>query len=182
MLPLEIVQICLAMIDDESDRIKFEQLYHEYEGLVLYRAKQLLSDFQLAEDAASLTFIDIAKNMKMVDQVKSPRTKALLMLVVEHKAIDLARKQKRDLSDCTDFSELEQRVAPERADYIVENMLDEALERLPWPYRQAILLRYANGYETREIATLLNYTVSKVEKLLSRGKQQLRQILKEMQS
>lgn len=57
MLPLEIVQICLAMIDDESDRIKFEQLYREYEGLVLYRAKQLLSDFQLAEDAASLTFI-----------------------------------------------------------------------------------------------------------------------------
>lgn len=180
MLPLEIVQICLAMIDDESDRIKFEQLYREYEGLVLYRAKQLLSDFQLAEDAASMTFVYVAKNMNKVEQAVSPRTKALLMLVLSHVAIDLARKQKREQSHCADFSELEQRMAPERTDHIAEDALDEALERLPWPYQQVILLRYANGYTTREVAALLGYTVSKVEKLLSRGKKQLRQILEEM--
>lgn len=35
----------LAMIDGEEEQHKFEQLYHTYESLLLYRAKQLLSDF-----------------------------------------------------------------------------------------------------------------------------------------
>ena len=60
----------LAMIDGEEEQHKFEQLYHTYEGLLLYRAKQLLSDFQLAEEAASTTFVYIAKNMNMVEQVE----------------------------------------------------------------------------------------------------------------
>ena len=85
----------LAMIDGEEEQHKFEQLYHAYEGLLLYRAKQLLSDFQLAEEAASTTFVYIAKNMNMVEQVESPRTKALLLQVLNHTAIDLARKQKK---------------------------------------------------------------------------------------
>ena len=170
----------LAMIDGEEEQHKFEQLYHTYEGLLLYRAKQLLSDFQLAEEAASTTFVYIAKNMNMVEQVESPRTKALLMQVLKHSVIDLARKQKREQSHRADFSEIEQYIAPEKTDAIAEHYLDEALERWPWPYQQVILLKYANGYNNKEIAALLGYTVSKVEKLLSRGKKKLRQLLEEV--
>ena len=102
------------------------------------------------------------------------------MQVLKHSVIDLARKQKRKQSHRADFSEIEQYIAPEKTDAIAEHYLDEALERLPWPYQQVILLKYANGYNNKEIAALLGYTVSKVEKLLSRGKKKLRQLLEEV--
>ncbi len=162
----------LAMIDGEEEQHKFEQLYHAYEGLLLYRAKQLLSDFQLAE-AASTTFVYIAKNINMVEQVESPRTKALLLQVLNHTAIDLARKQRREQSHRGDFAEIEQYVAPERTDAITEHYLDEALERLPWPYQQVILLKYANGYNNKEIAALLGYTVSKSRKIAEPGQKEI---------
>lgn len=174
------LSVFLPLIEGEAEQNKFEQLYEEYAGQLLHRAKQLLQDEMLAEEAASRTFVYIAKNMDKVEQAVSSRTQALLMLVLKHTAIDLARKRKRDYQHWADWSAMDNVEANERTDAIADAPLDEALERLPWPYQQVILLKYANGYNNREIAQLLNYTVSKVEKLLSRGKRQLRQLLEEV--
>lgn len=174
------LSVFLPLIEGEANQNKFEQLYEEYAGQLLHRAKQLLHDEILAEEAASRTFVYIAKNMDKVEQAVSPRTQALLMLVLKHTAIDLARKRQSEYKHWADFAIVENMTATERADAIADAPLDEALERLPWPYQQVILLKYANGYDNREIAQLLNYTVSKVEKLLSRGKRQLRQLLEEV--
>ena len=48
---------------------------------------------------------------------------------------------------------------------------------LPPPYRQAIFLRYYEGYEVREIAALLGRSPPLVSTHLKRGKEKLRQML-----
>lgn len=170
----------LAMINGEEDQKKFEQLYEKYYGLMLYQARQILNDNMLAEDAMSMAFFYIAKNMDRVEEVASSRTKALLMLVVKHTAIDLVRKRQKEYSRWADLTEVEDMAAKEQADSQIGDLLEEALQQLKWPYQQVIMLKYASGYNNKEIAQLLGYTVSNVEKIISRGKRKLRQLLEEV--
>lgn len=51
---------------------------------------------------------------------------------------------------------------------------------LPAQYKNVLLLKYADGYNNREISELLHYSVAKVEKLISRGKKQLHRLLEEV--
>ena len=77
---------------------------------------------------------------------------------------------------------VEELAAPDIESFTGSNLARVILQ-LPLPYQHAILLKYAQGYNTREIASILECTVSRVEKMLSRGKKQLRQLLdKEEQS
>lgn len=56
----------------------------------------------------------------------------------------------------------------------------DALSQLPARYRELILLRYANGYSTKEIAALLGMSQKNVQKVLWRAKKQLEQKLDEL--
>ena len=59
----------------------------------------------------------------------------------------------------------------------VDNPLARGMGALPAHYRQVLLLRYDNGYSSREIAAMLGMSLAAVRKQLTRGKQLLRQIL-----
>ncbi len=174
------LSIYLAMIEGEAAQDKFERLYHAYRDLMFYRAKQLLPEKMLAEDAVGTALLEIAQNMNKVDEVISPRTKALVMRILECTAIDLYRKWQRECSQNVPMDEIEQ--VADDADLIdwTGSALAKAILQLPLPYRQAILLKYAGGYSNKEIAALLGYTIDKVEKLMSRGKRKLRRLLEEV--
>ena len=57
----------------------------------------------------------------------------------------------------------------------------DAIERLPDEQKQIILLRYSEQYTNREIAALLGYTVTKVDKAISRARKQLEKLLEGVQ-
>ena len=52
-----------------------------------------------------------------------------------------------------------------------------AVQALPERYRQAVYLRYYEGYEPAEIGTLMGCTASQVSTYLYRGKAKLRKTL-----
>lgn len=58
-----------------------------------------------------------------------------------------------------------------------ERLLATAIERLPARQRSAIVLTYAEGMSNAEVAEMLGTSVSAVETLLVRGKQNLRRAL-----
>ena len=55
--------------------------------------------------------------------------------------------------------------------------LSDAMAQLPARYREMLLLRYDNGYSTREIAKLFGISPDAAQKLLWRSKQALQTIL-----
>ena len=55
--------------------------------------------------------------------------------------------------------------------------LDVPAAPLPEKYRQAVYLRYYEGYEPAEIGTLMGCTASQVSTYLYRGKAKLRNML-----
>lgn len=58
-----------------------------------------------------------------------------------------------------------------------EGSLLEQVQRLPPMYRQAIFLRYYEGYEVKEIARLLGRSPALVSTHLKRGKEKLKTML-----
>ena len=174
------LSIYLAVIEGGATQDKFEQLYYAYRNLMFYRAKQLLPEEQLAEDAVSIALLEIAQNMNKIDEAVSLRTKALVMRILECTAIDLYRKWQREQNHIVPIAEVEQLTDGTELSDWTGSVLAKTILKLPLPYRQAILLKYAGGYNNKEIAALLGYTIDKVEKLLSRAKRKLRQLLEEV--
>ena len=58
-----------------------------------------------------------------------------------------------------------------------DDFVSNEILKLPSPYKEVILLKYADGYNNREIAALLDLTVSNVNKIVTRGKRKLEQAL-----
>jgi RNA polymerase sigma-70 factor (ECF subfamily) len=115
----------------------------------------------------------------MVQNTLPERRKALIMRILENTAIDSYRKNKKN----TDY------IAPVVLDDTLELASDEdaedhnlvyAILKMPLQYRQIFYLKYAHGYNNKEIAQLLGITVSSIEKILSRGKKKLNGYLKEV--
>lgn len=85
----------LAMIDSDADKSKFEILYSEYKNLMYYTANRILRSSSDAEDVVHQAFLKV---IEILDTISSPRchkTRALLVTITEHKAIDLYREKQR---------------------------------------------------------------------------------------
>ncbi len=55
----------------------------------------------------------------------------------------------------------------------------KAILSLPGHYREALLMKYAQGYSTQEVAELLSTNEENVKKLIQRARKKLETILRE---
>lgn len=174
---MKLLALCLSMIEKAEDKHKFDQLYWAYKDLVHYCAMDKLHNEYLAEEAVSLTFEHIAKNMYKIGEAISPSTKRLIVTIAERTAINMYKKQQNEMSRIVNIEEIEPYMLGEyRED---DKAVTKAILKLPQHYRQPILLKYSLGYSTEETAAILNYSVAKTRKLITRGKKKLGQILQE---
>ena len=158
----------LAMIDSDADKSKFEILYSEYKNLMYYTANRILHNSSDAEDVVHQAFLKV---IEILDTISSPRchkTRALLVTITEHKAIDLYREKQR------------RNVLPLAEEYIGAAPA-AAIASLPPRYRSVLLLRYDCGYSNAEIANILDTTEPNVRKLIQRAKEKLSAALSGME-
>ena len=165
----------LAMIDSDADKSKFEILYSEYKNLMYYTANRILCNSSDTEDVVHQAFLKV---IEILDTISSPRchkTRALLVTITEHKAIDLYREKQR------------RNVLPLAEEYIgaapaaERDTLAAAIASLPPRYRSVLLLRYDCGYSNAEIANILDTTEPNVRKLIQRAKEKLSAALSGME-
>lgn len=164
--------IYLQMIEDDADRSKFEQLYTKYRKLMLYVANQMLHNPDDAEDAVHEAFLAIAKNIKKIRTSDCLQTRNLVVIITERKSIDLIKKR----SSWQSFEENENIVGvmPQMP---ADSGLAQAISELPAKAREILLLRYIDGYSTREIAEMLDMNLKAVQKSLERTRALLRKKL-----
>ena len=175
---MKLLQVCLALIEDGTERQKFEQMYWQYRNLMFHCAKKRLQDDQLAEDAVSMAFLSVAQYMSMVKEAVCSETKWLLVTMVDRAAINLYKKQQRIYDRTVPMDEVEHMTQESDADLVYS--VAEAIEKLPKLHQQIILLRYADGYTNRDIAAMLDFSVAKVDKIISRARKQLALLLEEV--
>lgn len=157
--------IYLAMIDSPDDQVKFERVYNKYRYLMLHVANQILQNHHDAEDAVHQAFISIIENLDKISEVNSPKTRSYIVIITERKAIDLLRKIHRQQS-----LELNEELAGVEIPFDMDNPIAEAIAKIPAQYREVLLLRFYNGFSSKEIASILNISDSGVRKLIGRAK------------
>lgn len=164
--------IYLQMIESDADRTKFEKIYLEYRDLMFYIANQILRNTYDAEDAVHQAFVSIAENIKKISEPVGTKTKAYVVIIVEHKAIDVYREKHRGVN-----LPLEEEICGITLDVVPDNAVASALAKLPIKYRNYILLKYVHGYTNPEIAELYGISYEGVHSLDRRVKAKLRELL-----
>ena len=162
--------VYLAMIPTEEGRNKFALLYWEYRDLMFYLALRILGSQQDAEDAVQEALLRITEIIEKIHDPVCPETKALVGMIVEGKALDLYRRRRRQGAEpLEDWAPAQAGRPPE--------LTAQAMARLPARQRTVLLLKYDRGLDNREIARVLDMTVSAVERTVSRAKARLREAL-----
>lgn len=180
MTQMHILNFCLAMIEDGDDQHKFEALYYKYKNRMYSKAFYILKDSQYAEDAVSMALCRIAAHIDKVEGVETARTEHFVMTIVQRVSFNILKKHKREKQHQIHFDDLENMGHEAREpNENFEEFLAGTMLKLASPYKEVLLLKYADGYDNREIAAILDLTLSNVNKIVTRGKQKLEKIIRE---
>ena len=141
-------------------------------------ALRILGNSADAEDVVQDTMLKVWTHRGQWQQGRA-KFSTWLYRVVTNRCIDLRRQPRTDNVDAV----------PEPADAQpdavttiqrdeVSLLLEAAMQRLPEQQRVAVILSYHQNMSNGEIAEVMETTVSAVESLLKRGRQQLRDLLR----
>lgn len=174
--------IYLAMIDSDADKSKFEIIYNSYKNLMLYQANKILGDTNDTEDVVHESFLKIIKIIDEIEVAKCPKTRNLVVTIVERTAIDLYRRRKKVPIVAMDEEYIN---VPEPKD--IEDLHDKtdlaaAMAMLPTRYREVLLLRYDSGFTEAEVAVILSMSQENVHKTVQRAKKKLGEILERQEA
>lgn len=167
----------LSMVDTQEEKSKFEELYYQYRKLMFVCANNILENELLAEDAVHDAFIKLTGQLTKVSEVKSNRTKRLVIVIVENAAKDIYRKEK--YREHISWEKMEGYESGQcNSEMFTET--EQAIMALPLTYKHVFQLKYICGYSNAEISSILGITQSAVRKRISRGKDMLAKLLEDM--
>jgi RNA polymerase sigma-70 factor (ECF subfamily) len=178
-------ELIAAVLKGEEE--KFGELVNRYQGRLVNFLFRLLHDLADAHDLAQDVFLKTYQALDRYDPQYKFST--WLFRVAQNAAIDQIRKRRlqlvsidrptRDVDDQrawelpsgerSPYSHLRNR---ERGDAI-----REAIEELPWEYRELIVMRHFGELSYQEIATLKTMPLGTVKNKLFRGRQMLKEKL-----
>ncbi len=162
-----------------GDERAFQLLSRRHLPAMLGLARRILGNAAEAEDVAQEAFLRVwthAPRWQPLAQFRTWLTRIVVNLCLDRKR----RAPWVDLEAAGDIVDPapgagEKAEADER-----ERMVAAAIEKLPARQRDAIMLTYGEGMSNAQVAEILDTSVSAVETLLVRGKQNLRRALGNM--
>jgi RNA polymerase sigma-70 factor (ECF subfamily) len=163
-----------------GDEDAFETLVRKYERRVLNIAYRYLVNTPAAEDAAQEIFLKVWRNAKRF-KGKSSFSTWLYRVVVNH---CLNYKVKRKTRETVSLNEAVTNRSPgsdeEYARAKTVQVVREAVTDLPGKQRMALVLSKFEGRSYKEIAEIMGVSLSSVESLIFRAKQNLKEKLSPM--
>jgi RNA polymerase sigma-70 factor (ECF subfamily) len=155
--------------DGDSEAIRY--LYLRFSGNVYGYVRSMLRDEHDAEDVTQQVFARVLPALAAYEQRGVPFSSWLLR-IAHNTAIDHLRRRCTPVGDGAPLPCAEEN----RSRSLVQDLRD-ALEELPAPQREVVLLRHLAGLGPREIAQTLRCSEASVHGLHYRGRQALREAL-----
>lgn len=172
--------VYLALIDEQDDRDKFEYLYNKFNLYMLNEAKKILNNTYDAEDIVHDTFVDIAKNIKLIRTENDSETLSYLLCATRGHAYNFINRKRLNYVPIhsveghiyeEDWLKTESNINYETILEVIRSMEDA--------YSDVLYLYYCMGLNCKEIGLILNRKHATIRKQLSRGKTMLISKLKE---
>ena len=170
----------------EGDRERFGDLVERYQGRLVNYLFRLLRNLDEAHELAQEVFLKVYQVLDRYDPQYKFST--WLFRVAQNAAIDQIRRRRLKLVSLHQEDALGEArdwdlPSPERGPYgHLRNQergeaLQEAIDALPWEYRELILLRHMGELPYEEIARLKRMPLGTVKNKLFRGRQMLKERL-----
>lgn len=155
----------------ETKKSKFESLVRAYSAELYRYAYWLCRDRFVAEDLVQETF---TRAWQRWDGLRDDKAaKSWLYTIVRNEHARLFERKRIEIDDAQELDEIVD--ATGRAAYERFEMRD-ALEALPKPYREPLLLQVLGGFSCAEIATMMNISEGAVMTRLTRARLALRKV------
>ncbi len=159
-----------------GDERAFQLLSRRHLPAMLGLARRILGNAAEAEDVAQEAFMRVwthAPRWQPLAQFRTWLTRVVINLCLDRKR----RAPWVGLETAGDIADPERGAGEKAEDDERERMLAAAIEKLPVRQRSAIVLTYGDGRSNAQVAEILDTSVSAVETLLVRAKQNLRRAL-----
>lgn len=179
----DIHDLDLLLLVKKNPNLGMKKLLSLYGGPISTICRNFLYDCSEndVEEAIADTFIKFWKHSKTFHLDSKHSLKSYLYTIARNTACDKRRKLKKEdifsyeeisLNLPADFSTESHVIQQE-----TEKILHQCLANMKEPNRSVFLYRYFYGYKQKDIATLLNLSLKKVENILYLGKEKLRKDL-----
>lgn len=162
--------VYFAMLDEDSDRELFALVYQQFYNKMNRVAQQILPSQTQAEDAVHDAFLKIIQHFDDLKEIPEERRIYWVVAVTKNAALDLLRKERRDLPM---DEEMEKQLPAVPAEDGGFRALVEIIRRMPETYRRVLELRFLTEWSHAEIARELHITEGAVKTRVARGRQLL---------
>lgn len=168
-----------VMADDEAAALAFEAIVERYGSMVLRVCRMLLRDEHAAEDAFQATFLVLARKAPTIDtrELLSNWLYGVASRTARKAKVIAARRRIRDQHAARhrSLAVVESPRDASRCD--LEQVLHEEIDRLPRPYRAAVVVCYLEGKTQAQAAQQLHLAESTIRGRLARARKLLGQRL-----
>ena len=162
----------------DNSQDAFAEIVRRHLNLVFSAALRQVRSPQLAEEVAQSVFADLARNAGKISGTGVPPVSSLtpwLYQVTRRTAIDAIRKEsRRQLREQIAVEMTNMNATPANWTHI-EPLLDDAMAALDETDRSAILLRYFENKNLREVGEALGASEDAAQKRVSRAVERLRE-------
>lgn len=166
----------MALIDNESDKELFRQVYNTYRTMLLGYAYKITHNVSFAEDAVSEAFLRLAKSFYKIHNFDVAGIASYTVIIVRNVCFDMMKDEEVQVSYIDDIPNDD---SNDFFDEAVNNkILASAVNDLPDIYRDVILLHYYYGMSINDVSEELSISFSCAKKRLSTALMLLRKGLR----
>ncbi len=159
-----------------DDRAAFRVLVDRYGGRVYNFIQRMVSDWSLAEDILQETFVRVYRKRGMCTKVRS--LPSWIYAIAANLARDELRRSKNRVIpqdplefDCLSDNSRRPDVGAERSE--LRERIDMAIQGLPLPQKEVLVLRDIDGLSYEEIGRILRVNLGTVKSRLNRARLKL---------
>jgi len=179
--------LALTALESESDRHFMEELYREYQPLMLRLANKIVRDPDTAEDIVEEVLLSFISKIETLTRQSRPVLRAYIVTSIRNRSINHLRRAKSERTrNVHDGEALLENHADDCGDIDAELIfldtrreLKRALRALPIEERRVLEMKFFLEMSDSEIAETLGIKRESVGKRVLRAKNRLRQILVE---
>ena len=177
--------IFLALIDEPTDKEKFIEIYNTYRNKILRKARSILHNDSLAEEAVQECLFRIAKSITKISSPVCAETASFILIIIRNICCDIIKKE--HIGDTVYYDEAKENYVQDKfipdIDTIVSevgfNQVISAISAIEDIYGDVLKLKYLYGYSGREIAEILDISQKAANMRMYRGKKLLKEKLEE---
>jgi len=158
----------------KKEREQFLAWFEAYADTVFRHCLYRVSDRDIAQELTQEVFAKTWRYLAQGHSIQYPR--AFLYRAANHLVIDFYKKKRAQSFDALSEQQLPIGNAHEHMAQAADaSLAQDAMQRLPTPYRDVLRLRFLYGFSPKEIAALLHETPNAISIRITRAKKQLHQ-------